>query len=141
MIGFAGAYALAAGNLKMTSSLGIGSGAFPMGLAALLAFIGVIVLVQGIMSRHVAVFSRLSWRGLFLIMAAPCIFGLLVVPAGTVPALSLAVLTAALASKSTSLLAALTTTIVLVIFCMLVFKFSLGIPLRALGPWFEFAGT
>lgn len=141
LIGFAGAYALAASNLKMTSSLGIGSGAFPMGLAALLAFIGAIVLVQGALSRHVAVFSRISWRGLFLIMAGPCIFGLLVVPAGVAPALSLAILTATLANKSTSLMAALTTTVLLVIFCMLVFKFGLGIPLRTFGSWFELAGA
>lgn len=46
LVGFAGAYAMAAGQLSMTSSLGIGSGLFPMLLAGILAILGLFVAAQ-----------------------------------------------------------------------------------------------
>jgi putative tricarboxylic transport membrane protein len=141
LIGFAGAYAFAASDLSMTSSLGIGSGLFPMALAVLLALLGTALLLQSLLvggrvhdagndSGRLAV----SLRGLLLIAGAPVMFALLVVPLGVAPALAVSVFASALASRTTSLLAAFSVSAVMVGFCLALFRWALGLPLVMFGP-------
>ena len=146
MLVFAGAYALAASNLSMTSSLGIGAGLFPMALAGVLAILGIIVAIQGFRATRGAPDAatdlepetRVPYRALLLITAAPVAFALLVVPLGVVPALGLAVFLSALSSRETTPLGALAVSAVMVVFCVGLFKWGLGLPIELFGPAFSF---
>jgi putative tricarboxylic transport membrane protein len=142
LIGFAGAYALAASGLSMTSSLGIGSGLFPMVLAVILAVIGFIILVQGALSRTAAVApaAPLPWRAIILIVAAPIVFGFMIEPLGLVPSLFAATFLAALANRGTTLLGAAALAACLVLFSVALFVWGLGLPLALLGSWLPFGG-
>lgn len=143
LIGFAGAYALAAGNLSINSSLGIGPGLFPMVLAVILALLGAWIAVRGSAGVGVGGGGRESeeergpipYRGLAMIAAGPVLFGFLVVPLGVVPALLVAVFVSALANPSISLPAALISAVVLTAFCILLFRWGLDLPLDLFGPW------
>jgi putative tricarboxylic transport membrane protein len=141
LVGFAGAYAAAASNLRMTSSLGIGSGAFPMGLAALLALVGCIVVAQGCLAAPGAPDEPVPWRELGLVVVGPPLFALLVTPAGVVPALFAAVFLAALAGRSTPVAAAGAIAAAIVAVCLAVFRWGLGIPLQPFGPWLAFGAS
>ena len=142
LIGFASAYALAASNLRMTSSLGIGSGLFPMLLAGILALIGLIIVARAWLvpsaSGQGEVEPPVPVRGIALITLAPAVFAMLVVPLGVVPALFLAVLVSALANRSTSLLAAIGVSIFMVAFCVALFRWGLGLPLTLFSPHLNF---
>lgn len=146
LIGFAAVYALAASNLSMTSSLGIGSGLFPMMLAGILCLLGLAVTVQSLRrpSTEAAeaedaddpeVNAPVPVRGVVLVTAAPVLFALLVVPLGVAPALGLAVFVSALASRTTTTLGAFGVAAIMVVFCLAVFRWALGLPLQMVGPW------
>jgi hypothetical protein len=164
LIGFAGAYALAASGLSMTSSLGIGSGLFPMVLAVILALIGCVVLVQGILASNwtsrsergagisvgrargrpslhdAAPTAPLPWRAIILIAAAPILFGFTIEPLGLVPSLFAATFLAALANRGTTLLGAAALAACLVVFSIALFVWGLGLPLALFGSWLPFGG-
>jgi hypothetical protein len=142
LIGFAGAYALAASGLSMTSSLGIGSGLFPMVLAVILAVIGLVILVQGALSRAAvaAPAAPLPWRAIVLIVAAPIVFGFTIEPLGLVPSLFAATFLAALASRSTTLAGAAGLAAGLVVFSVALFVWGLGLPLALFGSRLPFGG-
>lgn len=143
LICFAGAYALAAGNLRMTSSLGIGSGLFPMLLAGILATIGLVIVIRAWLVPAAPAQDEIEppipIRGVVLISVAPAIFALIVIPVGVVPALAFAVFVSALANKSTSLAGALGVSVFMVLFCIALFKWGLGLPLTLFGPHLPFA--
>jgi hypothetical protein len=141
LVGFAGAYALAASGLSMTSSLGIGAGLFPMALAVILALLGLIILVQGALSGDGAgPAAPLPWRGIALIVAAPILFGFAIEPLGLVPALFASAFIAARANRGTSLLDAAALSAGLVLLSVALFKWGLGLPLALLGSWLPFGG-
>lgn len=145
LIAFAGFYALAASSLSMTSSLGIGSGLFPMMLAGILALLGILITVQAAWKTpsHTAEIEEelaseagpVPLRGVILVVVAPIIFAVLVVPLGVGPALGIAVFVSALANRTTSFIAAAGVAVVMVLFCLAIFRWALDLPLRMLGPW------
>jgi hypothetical protein len=142
LIGFAGAYALAASGLSMTSSLGIGSGLFPMVLAVILAVIGLVVVVQGVLSREAgaAPAAPVPWRGMTLIVAAPILFGFTIEPLGLVLSLFGATFLAALANRGTTLAGAAALAACLVVFSIALFKWALGLPIALTGSWLPYLG-
>ena len=143
LIGFAGVYALAASNLNMTSSLGIGSGLFPMMLAGLLCLLGLAITLQSVRSSPIEneeandpdADAPVPLRGVVLVATAPILFAVLVVPLGVAPALGLAVFVSALASRTTTTLGAFGVAAIMVVFCLAVFRWALGLPLQMVGPW------
>jgi hypothetical protein len=140
LVGFAAAYAFAAGNLSITSSLGIGPGLFPMVLAAILALLGTWIAVRGYAGagggeKNEEERGPIPYRGMAMIAAGPVLFGFLVVPLGVAPALLVAVFVSAMANPSISLLAALVSAVVLTVFCILLFRWGLDLPLDLFGPW------
>jgi len=141
---FAGAYALAASNLRLTSSLGIGPGLFPMSLAGILGFLGVWIVVKSYVNRTRDTLKvqeeAIPYRSLICISIGPIFFALLVEPLGVLPALFIAVFISCMASPAMTIRAALVCTAFLVSFCMLLFGWGLGLPLELFGPWLSFAG-
>jgi hypothetical protein len=130
----AGLFALGTLELDLGTALRLGPGAFPLLLAGALALLGAIIVVQAFRhpARHV---MTLPWRGIILIVLAPILFGLTVRGLGLVASIALVVAVSAFASHRMSLKLAVILTVALTVFCVLVFKVGLGLPIRLVGPW------
>lgn len=114
----------------------MGAGYFPTVLGTLLAVVGGASVVRSFLVDGEPI-GAIAWKGLSLVTGATVLFGLLLRPAGLVPALVALMLVSAAAShrfrfdpRALALMAAL------VAFCALVFVKGLGLPLPLLGPWF-----
>jgi hypothetical protein len=130
----AGLFALGTLELDLGTALRLGPGAFPLLLAGALALLGAIIVAQAF--RHpVAHVMTLPWRGIMLIVLAPVLFGLTVRGLGLVASIALVVVVSAFASHRMSLKLAIILTAALTVFCVLVFKIGLGLPIRLVGPW------
>ena len=114
----------------------MGPAYFPTLLGALLLLVGIASLIRSFAVRGEPV-GPIAWKGAALVTGATVLFGVLLRPAGLVPALVALILGSAAAStkfkfewRSLALMAAL------IAFCALVFVKGLGLPVPLLGPWF-----
>lgn len=124
-------------GLDMGTSTRMGPGYFPMVLAVVLAFLGALVLFSAFKSADEDM-TAYAWRGMLFILPAPVFFGLTVRGLGFVPSIFVTTLIAALASLKMKLLPALLLSVVVTVFCTLVFSVALGLPFRRFGPWLPF---
>lgn len=120
--------------MDIGTALRMGSGYFPLLLAAILVLLGIIVLVQATRVQGEPI-GPLAWRGMLLILPAPIFFGLTVRGLGFLPAIFLAAFIASFASVKMKPLAALILSASVTIFSYLVFSKGLSLPFRAFGPW------
>lgn len=124
-------------DLDMGTMTRMGPGMFPLILSGLLALIGMVIIVQGI--GHAATPANpVPWRGLFLVLLAPVIFGLTARGLGFVPAIALVALVTAYASRRMHALLAVSLAAGLTLFCVAVFYYGLGLPLILFGRWLPF---
>jgi Tripartite tricarboxylate transporter TctB family len=115
----------------------MGSGYFPKVLAAVLVGFGVVAIVRSLVLSGEPV-SRLHWKPIVLILAACALFGLLLQPAGMIPALFvLTVLSAAASAKFRLEARALLGVVALIAACALIFVKGLGVQMPLLGSWFD----
>ena len=121
-------------GLEVGSALRMGPGYFPLALAATLMALGVVITVRSFTGTGAPI-GGIPWRGMALIVAAPAVFGLTVRGLGLVAAVALAVLIATFASRRANVRFASLLTLGLTAFCVLVFSYGLGLPLRLAGPW------
>ncbi|UXU76461.1 MULTISPECIES: tripartite tricarboxylate transporter TctB family protein [unclassified Paracoccus (in: a-proteobacteria)] len=121
-------------DLEIGSSLRMGPGYFPMMLSILLFALGALIALKSL-GREDEPIGPIAWRGILLILPAPIFFGLTVRGLGFVPALFLATLIAAQASRRMRPLPALILAILVTILSTLIFSYGLGLPFRRFGPW------
>ena len=133
-IGIGLLFGVGATDLDLGTALRMGPGYFPLILAGLLVALGLAIVVSGL-GHSAADRLRVPWRGLVLILAAPVLFGFTVRGLGLAPALALVALISAFASRRMSVALAVGLSLGLTAFCVLVFSFGLGLPLRLFGPW------
>jgi putative tricarboxylic transport membrane protein len=122
-IGYFGSYSLKFGQLS-----GIGPGLMPKVTAILVAFFGLLLMVQSVTS----VGERLeSWavRGPLFVLAAVVAFALTVRPCGLLVAGPLAVIISALADKETGPVEIAIFALVMTTLCGLLFKDMLALPI------------
>lgn len=129
-------------DLPMGRAIRMGPGYFPMILAGLLGFLGLVVLLSGLTLHEVEAdgegaigFRRWPWQALGLVTVAVVVFGLGIRPLGLGPSMGLAVFLSALASRRFRLTTALASSAIMVVFSWAVFIKGLGLPLPMLGPW------
>jgi len=120
-------------NLPIGTAFRMGPGYFPLILGGVLVLLGVAIAVKAFFVASGPI-EDLAWRGMLLIGLSPVIFGLTVRPLGLVPAIALSTLVGAVSSTRMRPLLAFGLTIGLTIFCVLVFYFGLGLPMRLFGP-------
>lgn len=130
-------FALGTRELDYGTALRMGPGMFPLLLAGLLMVLGLAIVATSVAQANEPV-GGVPWRGLVLILLAPILFGVTVRPLGMVPALAVSVLTASFASRRTTVLLAVLLTLGLTVFCVAVFSYGLGLPMRLFGPWLNF---
>jgi hypothetical protein len=134
--GFGLAAILMAWDYGMGSASRMGPGYFPTALGTLLLLIGIASLVRSFVSDGERI-GVIAWKAAALVTAGTILFGLLLRPAGLVPALVALILVSASASvrfrfqwRAGLLMLAL------IAFCALVFVKGLGMPVPLLGHWF-----
>lgn len=124
----------AAFTLRLGQALSMGPGYFPLILGGLLAALGLAIASNGL--RHGAEpLGAVPWRGLVLVLGAILVFSATVRGAGLAPALALSILMAARAPKTLGWTASLVLSVLLTIFCLLVFVKGLGLPYPVFGRW------
>ena len=134
----------AAGNLNMGTLRSIGPGMLPKSLAAITAGLGVLLILTSL--RTVGPDREpWNWRAIFFILlgvslfaltirGASLPFGLTLPPLGLVVSGPLVALVSAMASPETRRNEVVIFATVMTIFCALLFKYALGLPIP-LAPW------
>lgn len=123
-------------GLQIGTAFKMGPGYFPIMLSIAMVILGALIAFQSL-GKATPNIGTVPWRGALLILLCPIAFGATLHGLGLVPALALAVFTASFASQRMSLLLAVALTVGLVAFCVLVFHYGLGSPIRLFGPWLE----
>jgi uncharacterized membrane protein len=136
-VGIGGWFAFSALNLDIGTAFRMGPGYFPLILAGILTFLGVVIVVRSLRAGTGEI-GPVAWRGMLFILPAPIVFGLTVRGLGMVLALVIIVLLVAHASRSMRPLTAACLAVGLTGFCFLVFSYGLGLPLPRFGPWLNF---
>lgn len=122
-------------DLTIGSPLRMGPGFFPLMLAGVLAALGLVILVKAFF-KEPGSFGVVPWRGAACILLAPILFGMMVrgfpplgIPAlGLVPSVAVVVFVSSFASRRITIGLALALTVILTIFCLVVFQRLLGLP-------------
>lgn len=123
-------------ELDIGTARRMGPGFFPIMLSGILIALGLIIALKSVGHADEAR-GPLPWRGLVVLLSVPVIFGMLIRPLGMAPVLALTTFITSFASTRMSLKAAVLLALGLTIFCVAVFNFGLGLPLRLFGPLVE----
>ena len=139
---WAGLLYLAVGTaaVLVARDYGMGSGArmgpayFPTMLGTLLALLGVAAVVRGFLTDGEPV-GAIAWKGTLLVAGGTLLFGVLLRPAGLIPAVTALILVSAAASvKFRFDYKAIGLMLLLIAFCALVFVKGLGLQVSLIGP-------
>lgn len=133
-----GGFAVGALQYDIGTPLRMGPGYVPLLLGGMLAGLGVVIAVRGLLAGENEAMGGVEWRALALITAALLFFGLTVRGLGVAGALFGAILLAALARSRTTPLQALLTAVSLTALSIVVFIVVLQLRLPLLGPWVRF---
>jgi hypothetical protein len=126
-------------TLDLGTNVRMGPGYFPLLLSCVLIVLGVAILLRAF-GADSEPWGAVAWRGMFFILLGPIIFGLTLQGLGLVPALAIISFIASFASQRMSPLLALALTVGLPLFCVAVFSWGLGSPIRLFGPWMQVFG-
>lgn len=129
-----GVAVLLARDYPFGTTFKMGPGYFPTVLGALLALVGLITVLRGLLRPGTAV-GALAYREILLVLTATVLFGVLLRGAGLVVAVVLLVMVGAYASRYFRWGTAVALAAAMAAFCVLVFVKALGLPLPILGPW------
>jgi len=132
---FGGAAVILGRDYPFGTTFKMGPGYFPTVLGALLALVGLITVLRGLLRPGTAV-GVLAYREILLVLTATVLFGVLLRGAGLMVAVVLLVMVGAYASRYFRWGTALALAAGMAAFCVLVFVKALGLPLPILGPWF-----
>lgn len=122
-VGFAGTFSLPLGQLS-----DIGAGMMPKIVAVLVGGFGCVLILQSFIVAGDGL-ARWGVRGPLFLLSAALLFAVTIRPLGFVVAGPLVFLVAALADRSTRMLEATIAAIVATLFCGLLFKELLGLPI------------
>lgn len=133
------AFGYAALGYEIGTTLRMGPGYFPVMLAGLLVFLGVVIMIQSV-TRDTAQtpIGRFPIVGTLLILGSLVFFGATVRGLGLAPALFVSIALSAFASRHTGFVGALVLAAGLTILCYVIFVWGLGLPLAPVGPWLRF---
>lgn len=121
-------------NLEMGSALRMGPGYYPFLVGLILTGLGLAIGLRALAGGGSPI-GRVNWRGAALVSVAPLLFGGLLPGLGLVPAVTATAFVTSFASRQVNPLLAIATSAGLSLFCVLIFVYGLGLPLRAFGPW------
>jgi uncharacterized membrane protein len=127
LIGIGVAAVVIARDYPFGSTLRMGPGYFPIVLGGLLTLFGLYLIVQGLRSNE-KIEGNWSLRALIVLPIAFVLFGVLMQYAGFLPALVVLIFGSAAASNEFKWGEVALLTVVLVVLCLVVFIWALGLP-------------
>jgi len=122
-------------GMEVGSALRMGPGYFPLVLSILITAIGLAVGLKALTISVPFHPQHAPFRSIVAIVVAPIIFGLTVRGLGFVPAVTLTAFSAAMATKGQKPHLAAIIALAITAFCLAVFYYGLGLPVRLFGPW------
>lgn len=122
-------------TMDVGSALRMGPGYFPLILSIVITVIGVVIGIKALRDTEAFHPQIAPLRALIAIIVAPILFGLTVRGLGFVPAVALTSLSVATAATGQRRLVVLAITLGITVFCLAVFYYGLGLPVRLIGPW------
>lgn len=137
-IAFGAAFAGISLTYKIGTPGSMGSGFFPLVVAGLLAFLGVLIVIKGFIAGEGEPIGTIPWRAIALITVAVIFFGVTVRGLGLVPALFVTTLLSAFSSDRMRPLEALVIAAGLTALCVGIFVFALQLRLELFGTWLPF---
>lgn len=133
------AFGLAFAGMSLTYEVGsplrMGPGYFPLVLGGILAVLGLLIMVKGLVAGEGEEIGIVPWKATALLVAAFVFFGVTVRGLGLVPSLFITVLLAAFAGHNTKVLPAVVIAGGLTLLCVLIFVIALQLRLPLIGPW------
>jgi hypothetical protein len=127
LIGFGVLAIVIARNYSFGTTLRMGPGYFPSVLGGLLILGGLWVAAKGLRSEE-RIEGHWSLRALIVIPLSLVLFGFLMERAGFIPALAVLIVGSAAASTEFNLVEVLLLTLFLIVLCVAVFIWGLGLP-------------
>jgi putative tricarboxylic transport membrane protein len=134
LLAVAAVFAVGLLDLPLGDAFRMGPGYFPLVLTILLAGLGLVILINGVRIEGDPI-GELPVRGIFLIVLPIIFFGLGLRGLGLIPALAITVFTTTLATRPWNPWVASATTLFLVVACVAIFVYGLGLPFSLFGPW------
>ncbi|MEQ4304209.1 tripartite tricarboxylate transporter TctB family protein [Plantactinospora sp. B6F1] len=132
------AFMVGARGYELGSLLRMGPGYFPLLVGAIVAALGLAIVVKGFVAGEVASFGTVPWRALAAIVLAVVFFGLTVRRLGFVPTSAVTALLTTLASRRVRPLTAVAVAAVLTVASTLIFVVGLQLRIPLWGPWLQF---
>jgi hypothetical protein len=114
----------------MGTAFRMGPAYFPVMLSGILIFLGTAIALRGVFRVREPFTGTVSWRALAFIALAPVLFGITIRTFGLAPAMFLTVSVCSFASRKMTPMLATALGLALTLFCGLLFKFGLGMPLK-----------
>ncbi|MEV0828559.1 tripartite tricarboxylate transporter TctB family protein [Nonomuraea rubra] len=132
--------AFAAGSLgyELGTPLRMGPGAFPLLVGAVVAALGLAIVVKGLVAGEVVAFGPVPWRAVAVVVLALLFFGFTVRGLGFVPTSAVTALLTTLASTRVRPLMALAVAAGLTVAATLIFVVGLQLRIPLVGPWLGF---
>ncbi|AQZ67729.1 Tricarboxylate transport protein TctB [[Actinomadura] parvosata subsp. kistnae] len=130
-----GAFALGSLGYELGTPLRMGPGAFPLLVGAIVAALGLAIVVKGLVAGELIVFGTIPWRAVAVIVLALLFFGFTVRGLGFVPASAVTALLTTLASTRVRPLMAVAVAAGLTVAGTLIFVVGLQLRIPLVGPW------
>lgn len=131
-IALAVVFAFSVDNLEVGTASRMGPGYFPLLLCGALGLLGLVVLANGVRIEGPPL-PHLEWKGLAILTVAIVVFGATVQRWGFVPAAVLCSVLCAVTSRPVKPVSTLIFVVGLVAFCVAVFVWGLGMPVKLFG--------
>lgn len=133
-----GAFAVGSLGYEAGTPLRMGPGYFPLLVGAILAALGLAIVVKGLIAGEVRSFGALPWRAITAIALAILFFGLTVQRLGFVPTSAVTAMVTTLASSRVRPLTAVAVAAGLTVASTLIFVVGLQLRIPLWGPWLQF---
>ncbi|MGR6913370.1 tripartite tricarboxylate transporter TctB family protein [[Actinomadura] parvosata] len=130
-----GAFALGSLGYELGTPLRMGPGAFPLLVGAIVAALGLAIVVKGLVAGEMIAFGTIPWRAVAVIVLALLFFGFTVRGLGFVPASAVTALLTTLASTRVRPLMAVAVAAGLTVAGTLIFVVGLQLRIPLVGPW------
>jgi hypothetical protein len=133
-VAFGLAFAVTSATYEVGTPQRMGPGYFPLVLGGLLALLGVLIIVKGLVAGAHPI-GAVPWRSVVLLLVAVLFFAATVRGLGLVPALFVTTLLAALAGRQPGIGQAVVIAAGLTALSVVIFVLALQLRLPLLGPW------
>jgi hypothetical protein len=133
-----GAFVVGSLGYELGTPLRMGPGYFPLLVGAVLAALGLAIVLKGLVAAEVLSFGAVPWRAVAAIVLALVFFGFTARRLGFVPASAVTALLTTLASRRMRPLTAVAVAAGLTVASTLIFVVGLQVRIPLWGPWLSF---